>query len=306
MPAAAAAAVLSGRLPRPCRSALVGGRPRRVGPRGRLLLGLLVVVDLRHARSSTSGRAFGRRRLAPVDQPEEDRRGRRRRLRRRASPRWPSSAGAGCPTVERARPGARLGAGRWSASGIAGDLFESLLKRSAERQGQLGAHSRPRRRARPDRRAAVRRCPGTTSSWRCCMTARPAAKRRIAILGSTGSIGRSALVGRRRAPGPPRGRRPRRRRRTRALLASQVAQAHRRGSSAMATPHALDAVRAAPRRRRGAARSLARRRRARGGRHASRRRHRCSARRRGPPRSRPCWPPSRPARRSRWPTRKSW
>ena len=42
------------------------------------------------------------------------------------------------------------------ALGIAGDLFESMLKRSAGVEGQLGADSRPRRHPRSHRRAALR------------------------------------------------------------------------------------------------------------------------------------------------------
>jgi len=74
------------------------------------------------------------------------------------------------------------------------------------------------------------------------MTAQPAAKRRIAILGSTGSIGRSALsvveahADRLDVVGLAAGANAN-------LLASQIAQTRPR-VAAMATPHALDLVRA--------------------------------------------------------------
>ncbi|MFO7695420.1 MAG: 1-deoxy-D-xylulose-5-phosphate reductoisomerase [Vicinamibacterales bacterium] len=74
------------------------------------------------------------------------------------------------------------------------------------------------------------------------MTASPAAKRRIAILGSTGSIGRSALAvveahaDRLEVVGLAAGANAN-------LLASQIAQTRPR-VAAMATPHALDLVRA--------------------------------------------------------------
>ena len=74
------------------------------------------------------------------------------------------------------------------------------------------------------------------------MTTRPAAKRRIAILGSTGSIGRSALsvieahADRLEVVGLAAGSNAN-------LLASQIVQMHPR-VAAMATPHALDTVRA--------------------------------------------------------------
>ena len=74
------------------------------------------------------------------------------------------------------------------------------------------------------------------------MTARPAAKRRIAILGSTGSIGRSALSvvdahqHRLEVVGLAAGSNA-------SLLASQIAHVRPR-VAAMATPHALDTVRA--------------------------------------------------------------
>jgi len=74
------------------------------------------------------------------------------------------------------------------------------------------------------------------------MTARPAAKRRIAILGSTGSIGRSALsvieahADRLEVVGLAAGSNAN-------LLASQIVQTHPR-VAAIATPHALDTVRA--------------------------------------------------------------
>ena len=74
------------------------------------------------------------------------------------------------------------------------------------------------------------------------MTTHPAAKRRIAILGSTGSIGRSALsvieahADRLEVVGLAAGSNAN-------LLASQIVQTHPR-VAAMATPHALDTVRA--------------------------------------------------------------
>ncbi len=63
------------------------------------------------------------------DQPEEDDRGRGRRLRRSAASSWRWPAAGGCrdaPMPLRAGLGVTV-----VALGIAGDLFESMLKRSA-------------------------------------------------------------------------------------------------------------------------------------------------------------------------------
>ena len=77
-----------------------------------------------------TGRAFGRRPLAPRDQPEED----------RSKARSAGSCSARCCSRSSARwwlpamPGAaarRCSASTIVALGIAGDLFESMLKRSA-------------------------------------------------------------------------------------------------------------------------------------------------------------------------------
>ena len=78
-----------------------------------------------------TGRTFGRRRLSPVDQPEED----AWRARSAASSSAPAVMALLGPVVASAggdaHPCSLRRAARWSALGIAGDLFESLLKRSA-------------------------------------------------------------------------------------------------------------------------------------------------------------------------------
>ena len=156
---------------------------------------LLLTVMVSDTAQYYSGRAFGRRPLAPAISPKktiegaiggfvfgtaaaDDRR------------RWWLP---GMPIALRALVGAAS-----CALGIAGDLFESMLKRSAGREGQLGADSRPRRRARSHRRAALRRADLLRRAEICLSPQRSSAQslpmKRIAILGSTGSIGQSALA----------------------------------------------------------------------------------------------------------------
>ena len=78
-----------------------------------------------------TGRAFGRRKLAPVVSPAQDRRRRHRRPRRRRRSSAPRSAPIWACRAYRARGGAALAALILALFGMAGDLFESLLKRSA-------------------------------------------------------------------------------------------------------------------------------------------------------------------------------
>ena len=83
------------------------------------------------------------------------------------------------------------------AFGIAGDLFESMLKRSAGLKDSSGSF--PRRRARLDRRAAVCRagvlhCAQILVAVTCSSPASESPMKCLAILGSTGSIGQSALA----------------------------------------------------------------------------------------------------------------
>ena len=92
---------------------------------------LLLCDDRRQRHGAVLHRpAFGRRKLSPVDQPEEDGGGRARRVPGRAARCW-RVVGA---LVAAAMPldGRVLLGVRWSSAlGMAGDLFESLLKRSA-------------------------------------------------------------------------------------------------------------------------------------------------------------------------------
>ena len=76
-----------------------------------------------------TGRAVRPPSAGAGDQPEENRRGRRRRFRVRRRCCWPSSGSwwlPGVPLPVRVALGAAV-----VALGIAGDLFESMLKRSA-------------------------------------------------------------------------------------------------------------------------------------------------------------------------------
>jgi 1-deoxy-D-xylulose 5-phosphate reductoisomerase len=75
-----------------------------------------------------------------------------------------------------------------AALSVVGDLCESLLKRQAGRQRQRTPSSRTWRRPRSNRRAARRDAGGRAPGDRL-----PAMKRRIAILGATGSVGESTL-----------------------------------------------------------------------------------------------------------------
>ena len=113
------------------------------------------------------GRAFGQRKLAPAISPGKSWEGvwsgmvgalaRRRRLagvRRLAAGRLRQPLHAGRR--------ARCGSSAWRcvvvflvAMSVVGDLFESLVKRSAGAKDSSGAAARPRRRARPHRRAAA-------------------------------------------------------------------------------------------------------------------------------------------------------
>ena len=76
-----------------------------------------------------TGRAFGRRAARAVDQPEEDARRRDRRAGVRDG-RDDRSAAGGCSRRRRRWRSSLVGA-TVSSLGIVGDLFESLLKRSA-------------------------------------------------------------------------------------------------------------------------------------------------------------------------------
>ena len=106
-----------------------GGCSRQVGGREALLLALLVVwIVSDTAQFYVGSRSAGTAWRRPS--------ARRRRVEGAigglvaGTPRWPSSASGGCrsssvPVL------AAAGRRRWWPSGIAGDLFESLLKRSA-------------------------------------------------------------------------------------------------------------------------------------------------------------------------------
>ena len=75
------------------------------------------------------------------------------------------------------------------ALGIVGDLFESLLKRSAGVKDSSALIPGPRRRARSHRQLAVRR-----PVFYVFVRYLADLMKRLAILGSTGSIGQSALA----------------------------------------------------------------------------------------------------------------
>ena len=123
------------------------------GPDALFLLMLTVIVS--DTAQYYSGRAFGRRLLAPADQPEEDRRrgdGRIRFRRGHAGARW---ARGGCRPC-RSPVASCFGVDRRGAR----DCRRSVrvdAEAQRRREGQLVAHPRARRRARSHRCAALRR-----------------------------------------------------------------------------------------------------------------------------------------------------
>ena len=217
------------------------------------------------------------------------------------APRRPALAGRRAPAGRRRRGGGPLGRPHRVAA-------EAGLRR----EGLLTPHPGPRRPARPDRRAPLRRRPGSTSSCSSRSGAEasrprrrarvPPAMRRVAILGSTGSIGVQALDVVAPLPRPLRGGRAGRRpergaaRRAGARLPPGHRGGGRRGgrrprcgrqvppgTEVLSGEAGVVALAVPPRRR------------LRAGRHLRRRRP-------APPRRRP----SRPARTSAWPTRSRW
>ena len=194
----------------------------------------LIVARRRHRRQRH--RAVRRReQLGPAKaRAGHQPRARRSKARSAASSRRPSSvrrsAPGRCPTVPIGICG--LLAFGLALVGMAGDLFESLAQAQRWRQGQLRVDSGTWRRARSHRRVSLRRA-GLLPVPEVHRV------RRIAILGATGSIGRSALAvvdanpGRMQVVGPRR-RRERRaaRRANRALSAVRGGRRPRRPRSA--------------------------------------------------------------------------
>ena len=111
-----------------CRSARSPGCSRRVGPAATTWL--LAVIAVSDSAQYYTGRAFGRRKLAPAVSPGQDRRRRGRRLVVAGASPASCSARGRLPACRCAAAG-RPRRSRWRSFGIAGDLFESLLKRSA-------------------------------------------------------------------------------------------------------------------------------------------------------------------------------
>jgi hypothetical protein len=127
-------------------SALVGGREA--------VLVLMATIVISDSAQYYSGRRFGRRPLAPSISPKKTREGAvgglcsARRAMFAGGTRWLfPAAGPPCCWPCSARCVVALG--------IVGDLFESMLKRSAGVKDSSPPHPRPWRRARPHRQLAV-------------------------------------------------------------------------------------------------------------------------------------------------------
>ena len=101
---------------------------RTIGGREAVIL-LVVTIVVSDSAQYYTGRAFGRRAAGAGDQPEEDgrRRNRRRHLRHGGDDRWAARLVFPAATAGAARADGRAVV----VLGIVGDLFESLLKRSA-------------------------------------------------------------------------------------------------------------------------------------------------------------------------------
>jgi phosphatidate cytidylyltransferase len=166
--------------------ALIVGIYGYYGPHGLSTLALMVIAS--DSAQYFTGRALGRRKLAPLISPAKTIEG--------AIGGLVAAAAVGAWLINWARPhstiettlvkGAVIGVAV-AIAGMLGDLFESALKRRAASRDSSPVDPGPRRRARSDRQLAVCRA-GLLSA------AQSIRVKRIAILGSTGSIGRSALA----------------------------------------------------------------------------------------------------------------
>ena len=149
---------------------------------------LMLIVAVSDSAQYLHGPAFGRRKLAPAVSPAKTVEGAIGGLVVRRRSLAPSLARGVCTWRRSAARRARSSACVVAAFGMVGDLFESLLKRSAGVKDSSTLIPGPRRRARSHRQPSVRRAVLLRGADGCARV------KRVAILGSTGSIGRSALA----------------------------------------------------------------------------------------------------------------
>ena len=144
------------------------------------------IVAVSDSAQYYTGRAFGRREAGAGRQSGQDGRRRDRRARRRGDRRARSLGLLRAAGRRRRDRAPSLGAARSRCSACRRSV-RVAAQAQRRREGQLRADSRPRRRARSHRQLPVRRA---------VLLPVPAVAgvKRIAILGSTGSIGRSALA----------------------------------------------------------------------------------------------------------------